>query len=198
MEQPSANEPSNNEQNIYNAKNSDRNSQVESWAEEKKSLINKIMALKSENQLLVQELNDKNIQLNSANTLKNEIQIRLNEKDSNISAKFDELKMKLQNSDEKATSCMKSVSDLKRANLLLVSQNKQLQTALAQNEEVKSDSDESDFYEVENLLNDKLVSERHYLVRWRGFDQTHDTWERESNLRCTDILKKYKRSKKKH
>lgn len=47
------------------------------------------------------------------------------------------------------------------------------------------------------ILDDKLVSERHYLVQWKGFDQSHDSWERESNLSCPTILKKYKQSKKK-
>lgn len=189
MEQPESYEASNNEQIVHSAKNPDRISPADSWIEEKKSLINNVMALKSENQLLVQNLNEKDTQLDSANTLINELQIQLKGKD--------ELMERLHNSDGKVTNCVKAVSDLKRKNSLLMSQNKQLQTAVAQTEDAKCDSDESDFYEVESLLNDKLVSERHYLVRWQGFGQAHDTWERESNLRCADILKKYKQSKKK-
>lgn len=186
-------EPSDN-----NVMNSTQISPPDSWAEEKKVLIQNIMALKSENQMLVQKSNDKDIQLNSANVLKQELENRLDEKKLEYAAKFNELKRDLDNAAKKETDHMKLNSDLKRENSLLMSQNKQLQNELSQTEKANSNSDEDYVYEVESLLDDKLVSEQHYLVRWKGFDSDNDSWERESNLSCTRILKKYKQLKKKH
>lgn len=158
------------------------------------------MALKSENQLLVQNLNDKNVELNSVVELKQELESRLTKKESEFSANYNKLKEQLQAAMEKDSSSMKIIFDLKRENSLLLSQNKQLQSGLTQagKTNADSDSDDSNVYEVERLLDDKLVSERHYLVRWKGYDETEDSWERESNLSCGNILKKYKQSKKKH
>lgn len=50
---------------------------------------------------------------------------------------------------------------------------------------------------LEQLLNDKYVRNvRCFLVRWSGFGPEHDTWERESNLLCPHILKKYLQNKR--
>lgn len=162
------------------------------WVQEKKSLIDNVMALKTENQTLVQNLNDKENQLNSANVLKHELETRLKKNDSEYSTKLNALKTDLRNAVEKKT---QNISDLKKANALLVLQNKQLKTCSAQTERTNSDSDDTEFYEVETLLDDKLVTETHYLVRWKGFNSSSDSWERESNLMCKSILKKYKQSK---
>lgn len=49
-----------------------------------------------------------------------------------------------------------------------------------------------DVYEVENILNHKLVNnERFYLIRWKNYDPSFDTWEKESDLSCPKILKNY-------
>lgn len=56
-------------------------------------------------------------------------------------------------------------------------------------------SDET--YEVEKLLSHKYENnERFFLVRWNGYDKSHDSWERESNLNCDEILQKYLKRKR--
>lgn len=198
MERSNGYGPNTNHPGDNNESNSAEISPVNSWAEEKKSLIDSIMALKTENQMLVQNLKDTNFELNTTNASKHELEIRLEKKDSVFSATFNDLNRKLHNAAEKEANIVKSLSDLKRNNSLLVSQNKQMQNGLTQAEKSDSDSNENNCYEVDALLDDKLVSERYYLVRWKGFDAADDTWERESNLSCASILKKYKQSKKKH
>lgn len=157
------------------------------------------MLLKSENQNITRNLHEKDLQLSSVSALKNTLENRLVEQQSEYSKKINELKLELLNATKKDEANHKCNIDLKRENALLVSQNKQLQAGLFRDNEKanKSDSDESNLFEVERLLDDKLVTERHYLVKWKGYDA--DSWERESNLSCPAILKKYKQLKnKKH
>lgn len=150
---------------------------AEFFLNEKKKLIDNIMSLKTENQTFVQKLNEKDAQL-----------IESEEKITALNLMIDELKTKLRDSIQANEEC---ASSLKRENAVLLAQNKQLSTALSQTENV-----ESDVYEVESLLDHKQVQETHYLVHWKGYDETHNTWERESNLHCSSILKKYKKLKK--
>lgn len=58
------------------------------------------------------------------------------------------------------------------------------------------DKGNSNEYEVEQLLAHKNKGngkkmELQFLVRWKGFDSSNDTWERKSNLNCPLILRKY-------
>lgn len=51
----------------------------------------------------------------------------------------------------------------------------------------------SDEYEVERLLSHKIENRKKYfLVRWKGYDSTHDSWESAKNLtNSTKILNAY-------
>ncbi|KXN81827.1 Histone-lysine N-methyltransferase SUV39H1 [Leucoagaricus sp. SymC.cos] len=59
---------------------------------------------------------------------------------------------------------------------------------LDQNEEI---------YEVEAILNHKEYRRKtHYLIKWKGYLQSENTWEPEENLKTAEhLLKRYKRSK---
>lgn len=51
-------------------------------------------------------------------------------------------------------------------------------------------------YVVEKILAHEIVrnggtTEWRFLIRWKGFDSSFDTWERKENLHCPAILKKY-------
>lgn len=49
--------------------------------------------------------------------------------------------------------------------------------------------------QVEKIVHTRLYrGKRQYLVRWKGYSETSDTWENESALRaCSDILEAFKK-----
>lgn len=62
----------------------------------------------------------------------------------------------------------------------------------------KVDDTEDNIYEVEKILNHKIVkNEKLFLIRWKNFDPSHDSWEVEKNLSCPSILKKYLKNARK-
>lgn len=47
--------------------------------------------------------------------------------------------------------------------------------------------------EVERLIDHKKKKDgMYFLIRWADFTSKDDTWERESNLVCFDLLNEYK------
>lgn len=73
-----------------------------------------------------------------------------------------------------------------------------LHLKLNQFEMDESDKKTKHEFEVQEILDDKLIDGRkHYLVRWKGFDNGHDSWEPRKNLHCPDILNKYDKCKRK-
>ena len=50
----------------------------------------------------------------------------------------------------------------------------------------------SDQYEVEAIIRHKKVgNKRMFLIKWKGYPHSDDTWEEESNLNCPLILSEY-------
>ncbi|XP_072385360.1 uncharacterized protein [Diabrotica undecimpunctata] len=65
-------------------------------------------------------------------------------------------------------------------------------------EEEDGEGDDETQYEVEKVLDDKMIAGvRHYLIRWKGYGQDDDTWEPEDTLNCPDAIKAFKDAKKK-
>lgn len=54
-------------------------------------------------------------------------------------------------------------------------------------------SSENILYEVDSILDHKKENRQmYYLIHRKDYDSTYDSWERQSNLNCTALLKAYK------
>lgn len=63
--------------------------------------------------------------------------------------------------------------------------------------EVEPDVHENaeDVYDVEAIIDHKFSGrKRQFLIRWKSFDESNDTWEMEKNLNCSRILEEYLQS----
>lgn len=55
----------------------------------------------------------------------------------------------------------------------------------------------NDVFNVDSIIGHKKQNRKHvFLIRWEGYDSSHDTWESETNLRCPQLLKNYKKANK--
>lgn len=165
----------------------------EEIAYDKQKMIDQYITLKTENQKTAFNLKQKHdecLKLKSDNDmLKREAVIaadKIIDLESDIANLKTEFAKKNLEYDQK-------VSDLRTQNQIMSARVKQFQAGISQNDLNDSDKNEPDtIYEVEKLLHHKMEgNERYFLVRWKGFSSKDDTWERESNLMCPTILKKY-------
>lgn len=93
------------------------------------------------------------------------------------------------------------IEQLKKENKMLAARSKQFQSGVVQNmehngtqkqEKDTTEKQKKDVYEVENILDHKFTkNQRRFLVRWKGFNSNHDTWEPEKCLNCPKILNTY-------
>lgn len=83
---------------------------------------------------------------------------------------------------------------LVKENKSLTAQVQQLKFGVGQND-TTSKKEHSDQYEVEKILAHEIErNQTWFLIRWKDYDESYDTWERENNLQCANLLKKYWKS----
>lgn len=165
--------------------------------------MDKIVALKSENHHNVINLKRAQSELSKLLLEKQTFEDALAEKDTSFSEEIKKLKSEISNTKNallKSEKCSeKIISDLKRENQTLKARINQYKTGLTQQKTVENDmshiQNEDQEYEVESILDHKSTKGgRQYLIRWKGFDSTEDSWQKESDLSCPKLLRLYNRS----
>jgi len=68
-------------------------------------------------------------------------------------------------------------------------------------QEIEENEDDKEEYEVEQILDVKIAKEKgklvkRYLVKWKGYPESDNSWEKESNMNCPDLLKEFHTKKK--
>lgn len=57
---------------------------------------------------------------------------------------------------------------------------------------------EEEEYEVEKCVDKRIVKGKtQYLIKWKGFDDTDNTWEPIENLECSELISEYEETLKK-
>lgn len=178
------------------------------WEREKHKLIEQIVALKTENQQNHLALKKKESECAKILLENKRLEKTLSENDTQFSLQMDQLRSQLIDAKQDIVSTKvssdKIISDLKRENKFLLARNKQFQTGMEQRKSANATTDPNiespseNNYEVEEILDHKNTrAGRKFLIRWKGYDSDDDTWEKESNLKCPEILNKYLDSIKK-
>lgn len=64
-------------------------------------------------------------------------------------------------------------------------------------ESSQKDDETNEFYEVERLVDHKRVGAKQmFLVKWKGYDDSHNNWVERKNLDCKNLLQMYLKTKK--
>lgn len=151
--------------------------QIAKLNEEKTELIEEMIVAKTQNQKLIVDI-------------KNKEQI--------IAAHMTEQRRLINELSQKE----KAFFQLSRENGSLQAKIKQLMASASAHNVIinhapeESPEEEKDVYEVEDIVDHKYKKgQRLFLIRWKGFSPEEDTWEKESNLNCAQILIKYLKNK---
>lgn len=162
-----------------------------SWQREKQNLVQQIVSLKAESQKYLLELKNKQSECSSLFSKNQEL---VRQFDVQVS-ELDAVKKTLTIQADENMRNKKIILDLSRENQLLQARNKQLQTGIDQNSQQKNSIAKDVQYEVEKILEQKKQKGVWlYKIRWKGYGAEHDTWEKESNLKCPKILKAFKKT----
>lgn len=173
------------------------------WQNEKKQLVQKVVSLKAENDKHLLAFKKMEADYSTLLNEKQDTEQQMSKEVEGLSEQNDELKSELSKATreliEIKTSNEKVISGLKRENQLLLARVKQYQTGMQQGKSSgrmkKQTHEQNQEYEVEAILQHKETDTgRQYLIHWKGYDSSYDTWESETNIKCPRIFNKYIRS----
>lgn len=174
---------------------SSNESERDTWNREKQGFISKFSALQKENQTITLKLKKRDAECNAMKLENQKFSQQIRSLSTEVAASQSELaKLKTEFSKQKSHDA-KILSDLKSENSSLQAQMKQLRTGMSRQKSFDASRDNiENEYEVEMLVGHKRLKDgMRFRVRWLGYGEADDTWEKESNLSCSKILNDYKR-----
>lgn len=60
------------------------------------------------------------------------------------------------------------------------------------NESAENGGDEEEGFEVEDIVGHKFKGmQKYFKIRWKNYDESADTWEKETDLSCPEIIERY-------
>lgn len=146
----------------------DLNAKIETLEKEKDKLIKELLLSQEENQKLYIDVQSKNKVIVAANE------------------KCEQLQEKLSRQEQ-------LITNLTREKNAAQSKIKQMMAYAVSNKKEESIDDlDEDEYEVQTILNHEVKKGvRRFEIRWKNFPPSYDSWEKESNLNCPQLLKDY-------
>lgn len=170
--------------------------QTRDWSTERAEFVQQIVDLKTENQQTISSLKKSQADYAALLVEKQKLITDHSTEQARFSKQIDELRaLNSQNqskSEAKKHEDTKTISNLTFQNKRLQAQIKQFRSGIMQQNTEVDDV----YYEVEAIIDHKgSRNGRRYLVHWKDYDESHDSWEKELNLNCPSILSDYKRSK---
>lgn len=166
-------------------------SEAKSQDEVHKELTKQVLELKSKNDDMFFELQKTKESLNLAR-----------KDNGTLKSKNHQMEQELKSNALQLEKLVNELDDIKANNKLLKTENqhldalyKELQAGINQNQNDVEQDETSGSYEVEQILDHKKKRKViMYLVRWAGYDPSHDSWVPENGMNCTEILSNYKTS----
>lgn len=174
-------------------------SNVQTWNQEKRKMIDKIASLQTENQRILLNLKAKETECAAQSSKNANMHQALVDQVRSLSNENNSLQTQLLSAKTESSAAKQTISNLKLEKQKLNAVIKQLKTrSLPSTENNKRDDSVNDdgFYEVEKLLKHKYTKGGiQYLVRWKNYSAKDDTWQTESDF-VPRFLNEYKRKMK--
>lgn len=100
-----------------------------------------------------------------------------------------------ENTDENgvSNSVKRSKSKSSKSNKKVIKTKKLIKPEKKKTEITEADWDSNEEFEVDRIIDVyfKKTGQREFLVSWKGYPNTMDSWEPEENLTCSDLIKKF-------